>query len=261
MSRQPRTPAEISAMVEAGIARGLSVIDAFTAATGNKTLNRAYKMELVTEKKAHRRYQARLDSLRFGAIAGGGIALTSGTLAIVNTAPGLWILSAGGALLSLVSIRRWRRLGSRPEARNLVPPATPLPRGAIGRDCVKRYLAVRTQVVNMSASVSVLHSDAGREMLHADAEAAVALNALCDRLLVLHQLSASLPGTAAATSADNAAVIVASRLELGCESYDNLLSAAAELLASPDIGGTVNLQPAANSLIAYSYGLMRASDL
>ena len=261
MSRQPRTPAEISAMVEAGIARGLNVIDAFTAATGNRTLNRAYKSELAIASKARRRYQARLDSLRFGVIAGAGVALASGTLAVVNGAPGLWLLSAGGALLSLVSIRRWRRLGSRPEARNLVPPATPLPRGAIGRDCVKRYLAVRTQVVNMSASVSVLHSDAGREMLHADAEAAVALNALCDRLLVLHQLSASLPGTAAATSADNAAVIVASRLELGCESYDNLLSAAAEFLASPDIGGTVNLQPAANSLIAYSYGLMRASDL
>ena len=261
MSRQPRTPAEISAMVEAGIAKGLNVIDAFTAATGNRTLNRAYKSELATVKKERRRYQARLDSLRFGVIAGGGVALTSGTLAVVNSAPGLWVLSAGAALLSLVSIRRWRRLGTRPVARNLVPPATPLPRGATGRDCVKRYLAVRTQVVNMSASVSVLHGDAGREMLNADAEAAVALNALCDRLLVLHQLSSSLPGTAAATSANNAAVIVASRLELGCDSYDNLLSAAAELLASPDIGGTVNLQPAANSLIAYSYGLMRASDL
>jgi hypothetical protein len=79
--------------------------------------------------------------------------------------------------------------------------------------------------------------------------------------MVLHQLSSSLPGTAAANSANNAAAVVAQRLELGCDSYDNLLSAAAELLASPDIGGAVNLQPAANSLIAYSYGLMRASDL
>jgi len=248
-------------MVEAGIAKGLNVIDAFTAATGSRTLNRAYKSEIATANKARRSYQARLDALRFGVIAGAGVALVSGTLAVVNGAPGLWFLSAGGALLTLVSIRRWRRLGTRPAGRNLVPPATPLPRGATGRDCVKRYLAVRTQVVNMSASVSVLHGDAGREMLHADAEAAVALNALCDRLLVLHQLSSSLPGTAAATSANNAAVIVASRLELGCDSYDNLLSAAAEFLASPDIGGTVNLQPAANSLIAYSYGLMRASDL
>lgn len=248
-------------MVEAGIARGLNVIDAFTAATGNRTLDRAHKKELATARSVRRRYQAHLDSLRFGAIAGGGTAVAGGVLAIASVSPGLWIVCAGGAAISVVSIRSWRRIGERPVARNLVPPATPLPRGAIGRDCVKRYLNVRTQVVNMSASVSVLHRDAGVEMVNADAEAAVALNALCDRLLVLHQLGASLPGTAAATSAASAARVLVSRLDVGCEGYDNLLAAAAELLASPDIGGMVNLQPAADSLIAYSYGLMRASDL
>ncbi len=61
-------------MVEAGIAKGLNVIDAFTAATGNRTLNRAYKSELATANKARRRYQARLDTLHFGAIAGTGAA-------------------------------------------------------------------------------------------------------------------------------------------------------------------------------------------
>ncbi len=113
----------------------------------------------------------------------------------------------------------------------------------------------------MSSSVSVLHPAAGKELVNADAQAAVALNTLCDRLLVLHQLAASLPGTAAAASAASAAQVVASRLVLGCDSYDQLLAAAAELLASPDIAGMVNLQPAADSLIAYSHGLMRASDL
>ncbi len=248
-------------MVEAGIARGLNVIDAFTAATGKRTLDRAHKKQLATQKSARRKYRARLDSLRFGAIAGGGTAIAGGALAIVSVSPGLWIVSAGGALISLVSISRWRRIGERPLVRNLVPPATSLPRGAIGRDSVRRYLTVRTQVVNMSASVSVLHDDASIEMINADAEAAVALNALCERLLVLHQLGSSLPGTAAATSAASAAGVVALRLDVGCEGYDNLLAAAAELLASPDIGGMVNLQPAADSLIAYSYGLMRVSDL
>ena len=261
MSRQRRTPAEISALVEAGIARGLNVIDAFTAATGNRTLARAHKKELAAQKSAHKKYRARLDSLRFGAIAGGGAAIAGGALAIATVSPGLWIVSVGGAAVSLVSVRRWRRIGERPFVRNLVPPATTLPRGAIGRDCVNRYLAVRTQIVMLSSSVSVLHDDASIEMMNADAEAAVALNALCDRLLVLHQLGSSLPGTAAAASAASAAGVVASRLDVGCDSYDNLLAAAAELLASPDIRGMVNLQPAADSLIAYSYGLMRASDL
>ena len=160
-----------------------------------------------------------------------------------------------------MSIRRWRQLGPEPVGRGSVAPATPLPRGAIGRDCVKRYLAVRTQVVNMSSSVSVLHPAAGKELVNADAQAAGALNALCERLLVLHQLAASLPGTAAANSATSAAGVVASRLDVGCDSYDNLLAAAAELLASPDLTEMVNLQPAADSLIAYSHGLMRASDL
>jgi len=107
----------------------------------------------------------------------------------------------------------------------------------------------------------VLHPAAGKELVNADAQAAGALNALCERLLVLHQLAASLPGTAAANSATSAAGVVASRLDVGCDSYDNLLAAAAELLASPDLTEMVNLQPAADSLIAYSHGLMRASDL
>jgi hypothetical protein len=261
VSRQARTPAEISAMVEAGIARGLNVIDAFTAATGNRTLDRAHKKELATQKSARRKHQARVESFRFGAVAGGGTAIAGGTLAIVISNPALWLIAVGGAVISIMSIRGWRRLGPEPVGRGSVAPATPLPRGAIGRDCVKRYLAVRTQVVNMSSSVSVLHPAAGKELVNADAQAAVALNTLCDRLLVLHQLAASLPGTAAAASAASAAQVVASRLVLGCDSYDKLLAAAAELLASPDIAGMVNLQPAADSLIAYSHGLMRASDL
>ena len=261
MSRQARTPAEISAMVEAGIARGLNVIDAFTAATGNRTLDRAHKKELATQKSARRKHQARVESFRFGAVAGGGTAIAGGALAIVISNPALWLIAVGGAVISIMSIRGWRRLGPEPVGRGSVAPATPLPRGAIGRDCVKRYLAVRTQVVNMSSSVSVLHPAAGKELVNADAQAAIALNTLCDRLLVLHQLAASLPGTAAAASAASAAQVVASRLVLGCDSYDKLLAAAAELLASPDIAGMVNLQPAADSLIAYSHGLMRASDL
>ena len=248
-------------MVEAGIARGLNVIDAFTAATGNRTLDRAHKKEMATQKSARRKHQARVESFRFGAVAGGGTAIAGGTLAIVISNPALWLIAVGGAVISIMSIRGWRRLGPEPVGRGSVGPATPLPRGAIGRDCVKRYLAVRTQVVNMSSSVSVLHPAAGKELVNADAQAAVALNTLCDRLLVLHQLAASLPGTAAAASAASAAQVVASRLVLGCDSYDKLLAAAAELLASPDIAGMVNLQPAADSLIAYSHGLMRASDL
>jgi hypothetical protein len=248
-------------MVEAGIARGLNVIDAFTAATGNRTLDRAHKKELATQKSARRKHQARVESFRFGAVAGGGTAIAGGALAIVISNPALWLIAVGGAVISIMSIRGWRRLGPEPVGRGSVAPATPLPRGAIGRDCVKRYLAVRTQVVNMSSSVSVLHPAAGKELVNADAQAAVALNTLCDRLLVLHQLAASLPGTAAAASAASAAQVVASRLALGCDSYDKLLAAAAELLASPDIAGMVNLQPAADSLIAYSHGLMRASDL
>ena len=248
-------------MVEAGIARGLNVIDAFTAATGNRTLDRAHKKELATQKSARRKHQARVESFRFGAVAGGGTAIAGGALAIVISNPALWLIAVGGAVISIMSIRGWRRLGPEPVGRGSVAPATPLPRGAIGRDCVKRYLAVRTQVVNMSSSVSVLHPTAGKELVNADAQAAVALNTLCDRLLVLHQLAASLPGTAAAASAASAAQVVASRLALGCDSYDKLLAAAAELLASPDIAGMVNLQPAADSLIAYSHGLMRASDL
>ena len=90
----------------------------------------------------------------------------------------------------------------------------------------------------------------------------VALNALCERLLV----SASTGGLTARLLLPRTVPQVLLGLlphdwTVGCDSYDKLLAAAAELLASPDLTEMVNLQPAADSLIAYSHGLMRASDL
>jgi hypothetical protein len=77
----------------------------------------------------------------------------------------------------------------------------------------------------------------------------------------LHDLRQQLPNTASATTAGTAARVISERLRTGCDSYDNLLAAAATLMAAPDLDMNTNLQPAVDALIAYSYGLERAADL
>ena len=60
-----------------------------------------------------------------------------------------------------------------------------------------------------------------------------------------------------------ASELVRTRLADGCATYDELLAAAARLLAAPDITRSTSdiLGPAVNAMIAYSHGLQRAADL
>lgn len=136
-------------------------------------------------------------------------------------------------------------------------------RGAVGFFEVSRFSTVRVQVITLVPSLERLHPGAGEELRRADAEAAGPLTALCERLRVLDDLQRELPGSAAATSAIASADVVRTRLAEGCSTYDALLAAAADLLASPDLDRRTSdvLAPAIDALVAYAHGLERASGL
>ena len=261
MSRQRPTPAELAALVEQGLSRGLNLIDSFTAATGNRSLTKQHKKAVTEYRRIHRNYAQRRDAIRFGAVGGAGIAVATGTAGLVTVTPGWWILTGISAIASVVSFSRWRSIGPPPRELEPVAPVSALPRGAIGREDVARYISVRTYVLHMHSSIRSIHPEAAIELRAADTAAAPALNALVERLAVLHDLRQQLPSTAAATTAGTAAKVLSERLRTGCDSYDNLLAAAATLMAAPDLDMNTNLQPAVDALIAYSYGLERAGDL
>jgi hypothetical protein len=112
-------------------------------------------------------------------------------------------------------------------------------------------------------SVERLYPGAGGELQRADAEAATPLTALCERLRVLDDLQRELPGSSAAAAAVTSAEVVRTRLAEGCATYDDLLAAAAALLASPDLDRRTSdiLAPAVAAMLAYAHGLQRASDI
>ena len=176
----------------------------------------------------------------------------------------LWFVAAGiGLVVSLRGRRRLRRMSPAPERLELVGPPPRLRRGAVGAAEVARFSSVRVQIMTMAPSLDRLHPGAGDELRRADLEAAGPLTALCERLSVLDDLQRELPGTSAASTASASAVVVRDRLAEGCETYDALLAAAAQLLAAPDLGRRTSdvLAPAVDAMLAYAYGLARADDL
>ena len=261
MSQRPRTPAEIAAAVEQGLNRGLNLVDSLTAATSHRSLSREHRKALNEYRRNRTTYVTRRESARIAMIAGGLAIAGSLALGLLTASPIYFLGVVPAGALGALGVMSWRRLGSPPRELAPVPPVSALPRKAIGRAEVNRYLNVRTQVMTVHGSIKSIHPDAARELRAADSAAAPALNALVERLAVLHELRIKLPNSAAANTAETACLAISERLQVGCENYDVLLSACATLMATPELESNTQLQTAAESLIAYSYGLTRAADL
>lgn len=221
------------------------------------------------------RQRSRRASLRSQAVGGAVAAGVSGSIGVLDVVatiggsdvPGptaMWFaVAAISALVSVRGQRRLRRLPPAPEPIALVGAPPTLRRQAIGASEVSRFTAVRVQVMTMAPSLDRLYPGAGDDLRRADAEAAGPLTALCERLRVLDDLQRELPGTSAARTAAASAEVVRTRLADGCRTYDDLLAAAAQLMAAPDLSRStaVVLTPAIDAMLAYAHGLQRASDL
>jgi hypothetical protein len=271
-----RDPAEVAALIEQGVNRGVDLVESFLAVTGRGSRNPAKALEtehrraLAANRRDLMRHRTRVATLKSQVTGGAVVAGVGGSIGLIDALAGppsslwLWFGAAGvGLVVSLRARMRLGKVGPGPGALARAGPPPPLPRGAVGAAEVQRFTAVRVQVMTMAPSLDRLYPGSGDELRRADNEAAGPLTALAERLLVLDQLQRELPGTSAAQSAARSADVVRQRLADGCATYDTLLAAAARLLSAPDLSRSTDevLAPAVDAMVAYAEGLRRATQL
>ncbi len=276
MTKPRRDPAELAALIEQRVARGIDLVDSFLAVTGkgpratSKSLAVEHRRAVAENRRQVAKHRTRVGTLKTEVTGGAVVAGVGGSIGLIDVLTGppsslwLWFGAAGiGLLVSVRARMRLGRIGPEPAALALVGPPPTIPRGAVGSTEISRFTSVRVQVLNMAPALDRLYPGSGDELRRADNEAAGPLTALAERLVVLDQLQRELPGTSAAATAEGSAKVVRERLADGCATYDELLAAAARLLAAPDMtrSTTEILTPAVDAMLAYAHGLQRASDL
>jgi hypothetical protein len=276
VTKQRRDPAEVVALIEQGVSRGLDLVDSFLAATGKgprasgKALALEHRKAVAANRREVKRHRTRVSALKSEVTGGAVVAGVGGAIGLIDAATGppssllLWFGAAGIGLLVSVRARiRLHSVGPAPRELTLIGPPPAIPRGSVGSVEIGRFTSVRVQVMNLTPALERLYPGSGEELRAADNEAAGPLTALAERLVVLDQLQRELPGTSAAASAATSAELVRARLAEGCATYDELLAAAARLLAAPEMARSTQeiLAPAINAMLAYAHGLQRAADL
>lgn len=273
---------QFARVVQAGISRGMDVVDAWRQARAQRpsaqarALQAEHSRQLAEQQRALRRYQRRqrrLNNEVTGGVAAAGIAGTLGVLDIViestTATPGVygpawvWVLVAsGGGVLAMLARRARAALPPPPRVDAVLPPVTTVPPDAIGAELAQRLTSLRLQLAQVIPAIERLHPAAAADLRRADLEAAPQLHALVDRLVVLHGIRAEMAGTQAEIAATTAAVEVRERLATGCATYERLIAASATMLAAPDIarGTDEVLAPALEGLAAYTHGLKRAAN-
>ena len=273
---------QFARMVQAGIARGMDVIDAWRQARAQRpsaqarALQAQHSRQLADQQRALRKHQRRqrtLDNEVTGGTAVAGVAGTLGVLDIIiestSASAGvygpawIWVaLAAGGGVVALVARRKRAQLPPAPRVDAVPLPAVLVPSDAIGAEQAQRLTSLRLQLGQVVPAIERLHPGAAADLRRADLEAAPQLHALVDRLVVLHGIRTEMAGTEAEAAATSAAVEVRERLATGCATYERLIAASATMLAAPDVarGTDEVLAPALEGLAAYTHGLKRAAN-
>jgi hypothetical protein len=273
---------QFARVVQAGISRGMDVVDAWRQARAQRpsaqarALQAEHDRRLAEQQRALRRHQRRqrtLDNEVTGGVAVAGVAGTLGVLDIViesTTATAgvygpawVWVaLAAGGGVVAAVARRKRAQLPPAPRVDAIPSAPTAIPAHAIGAEQAQRLTSLRLQLAQVIPAIERLHPDAAADLRRADLEAAPQLHALVDRLVVLHGIRIEMAGTQAEAAATSAAVEVRERLTTGCATYERLIAASATMLAAPDIarGTDEVLAPALEGLTAYTHGLKRAAN-
>lgn len=273
---------QFARVVQAGISRGMDVVDAWRQARAQRpsaqarALQAEHDRRLAEQQRALRRHQRRqrtLDNEVTGGVAVAGVAGTLGVLDIViesTTATAgvygpawMWVaLAASGGVVAAVARRKRAQLPPAPRVDAIPSAPTAIPAHAIGAEQAQRLTSLRLQLAQVIPAIERLHPDAAADLRRADLEAAPQLHALVDRLVVLHGIRIEMAGTQAEAAATSAAVEVRERLTTGCATYERLIAASATMLAAPDIarGTDEVLTPALEGLAAYTHGLKRAAN-
>ena len=268
-----------AALVQTGIERGLDVVEAWRAARDSRPsrdLAQRRQQAIAAhqrEVRAYERRQSRLSARIVGGTAVAGVAGTVGVIDViaeVTTAQAgvygpSWIWLGGaivGAVVAVTGRSARARLAPPPEFTVPAAPPPTLPRDAIGAAEAGRLIRLRVQLAELVPALERLQPDAAQELRRADLEAAPPLHALIERLDVLDRMRRELGPTKAGHAARVAAEDVRVRLDAGCVTYEQLLTASASLLAAPDVSRSTAavLSPAVQALQAYTHGLQRSAD-
>lgn len=241
--------------------------DAARSAAATPPLDRRMAEErnraLARHAVAVHRHQARVAAARTTAWVGVMGVVGSG-VAIAGDAPAselMWLVAAGGAALGISSTRRARRLAAAPPVAVLPPPPPARLRpGARGADAADRVAHALLHLYELIPALARLHPPAAAELGRAVAQVEPLLRGQVERLASLDRIEWEMPGSRAAQAAVAAGAEVSARLRAGADALEELIAAAARMLAAPDIAdGVVDvLSPAIDSLEAFTAGLHAA---
>lgn len=216
-----------------------------------------------------RRHHGRVAGLKAAAVAGGTGAVVFGVPALAAAGSGgaaevavLATMAAGSAAFGVSRLRRARDVQAHPPAPVLPPlPPARLRPGARGADQADRVAAALLHLYDLIPAVARLHQPAGSELARAVAQVEPLLRGQVERLASLDRIEWEMPGSRAAQAAVASGGEVAARLRAGADALEDLIAAAARMLAAPDIadGVTDVLSPAIDSLEAFTAGLHAAN--
>ncbi len=227
----------------------------------------AHRAALVRYEAEVRRHQGQVAGLKAGAVVGGAgtVAMGAATVGSLGS-PGQMVLF--GALAAASAAFGFR---SRPRAKQLqahppVPALPPLPParlrpGARGADQADRVANALLHLYDLVPNVGRLYPQAGQELWRAVSDVEPLLRGQVERLASLDRIEWEMPGSRAAEAAIEAGAEITGRLRAGADALEELIAAAARMLAAPDIGDGVPdaLAPAIDSLEAFAHGLNAAN--
>ncbi len=216
-----------------------------------------------------RQHRGRIMASRVGMVTGGAgsAVLAAGSVSAAGGGTSLFAVMLGGLALGSAALgwrsgRRARSLEAHPPVPQLPPlPPVRLPPGARGAEQADRVANALLNLYDLVPNVGRLYPQAGQELWRAVSEVDPLLRGQVDRLASLHRIEHDMPGSRAAEAAVAAGVEVTGRLRTGADALEELVVAAARMLAAPDLGDGVAdvLSPAITSLQAFTHGLNVAS--
>ena len=233
----------------------------------DRQMAEAHRAALVRYEGQVRQHQGRIAGAKAGAVAGGAGTAVLGLSTVASAgSPGQMVflggLTAGTAALGWRARRRAKDLEAHPPVPQLPPlPPARLRSGARGADQADRVANALLHLYDLVPNVGRLYPQAGQELWRAVSDVEPLLRGQVERLASLDRIEWEMPGSRAADAAIAAGTEITGRLRAGADALEDLIAAAARMLAAPDIGDGVPdaLAPAIDSLDAFAHGLNAAN--
>ena len=236
-------------------------------ASRDRQMAEAHRAALVRYEGQVRQHQGRIAGAKAGVVAGGAGTAVLGLSTVASAgSPGQMIflggLTAGTAALGWRARRRAKDLEAHPPVPQLPPlPPARLRPGARGADQADRVANALLHLYDLVPNVGRLYPQAGQELWRAVSDVEPLLRGQVERLASLDRIEWEMPGSRAADAAIAAGTEITGRVRAGADALEDLIAAAARMLAAPDIGDGVPdaLAPAIDSLDAFAHGLHAAN--